>query len=93
MKNRIELWALVGFIVAVAWVAVSFVIPLSPHRTLVALARVTCPIVPISMVLHFGVTWFWVIASNVVSYALIGLIIEGLRVLLHRDHATAHSYS
>jgi predicted membrane chloride channel (bestrophin family) len=78
MKRRIELWGIVGFIVAGCWVILSLAIPISEQPILWYLARLTCPIVPVSMALHFGVKWYWVIVSNVVAYALIGLMVEAL---------------
>ena len=78
MKRRIELWGMGGFIVAGCWVILSLAIPISEQPILWDLARLTCPIVPVSMALHFGVKWYWVIVSNVVAYALIGLMVEAL---------------
>jgi hypothetical protein len=49
----------------------------------------TCPILPISFAFHFGVKWYWFIASNVAAYALIGLMVESLRLFLHRPHVAA----
>jgi hypothetical protein len=92
MRRRIELWALAGFLVAVAWVILSLAVSISQHSVLWLLARLTCPIVPISMAFYFGVKWYWVIASNVISYALIRLIVEGPLLLLHRHQVTAHNW-
>jgi hypothetical protein len=89
MKRRIVLWARVGFIVAGVWVILSFAIPLSPQPVLWGLGRLTCPIVPISLAFHFGVKWYWFIASNVAAYALIGLMVESLRLLRHRPQVAA----
>ena len=84
MQRRIGPWALVGFIVAGVWVVLSFAIPISPQPVLWGLARLTCPILPISLTFHFGVKWYWFVASNVVAYVLIGLIFESLLLLRHR---------
>jgi hypothetical protein len=84
MKRRIGVWARVGFIVAGVWVILSFAIPLSPQPVLWGLVRLTCPIATISLAFHFGVKWYWLIASNVAAYALIGLVVESLRLLRHR---------
>jgi hypothetical protein len=89
MKRRIELWALVGFIVAGVWVILSFAIPISPQPVLWELVRLTCPIVPISFAFHFGVKWYWFLASNVAAYALIGLFVESLGLLRHRLQVAA----
>ncbi len=84
MQHRIGVWALVGFIVASVWVILSFALPISPRPVLWGLAQMTCPIVPISLTFHFGVKWYWFLASNVAAYALIGLIVESLRLRLHQ---------
>jgi hypothetical protein len=84
MKHRIAVWGLVGCIVAGCWVLVTVAIPISGVPVLWALARFTCPIVPISMLFHVGVKWYWVIAANIPPYALIGLTVEGLRHSQHR---------
>jgi hypothetical protein len=84
MRPRIGLWALVGFIVASVWVILSLAIPISPQPVLWGLARLTCPILPISLTFHFGVKWYWFVASNVAAYVLIGLVFEILHLLRHR---------
>ena len=78
MKRRIELWGMVGLIVSAWWMILGLSIPLSAQPALWALARLTCPVVPVSMALHFGVKWYWVSVSNVIAYALIGLMVEAL---------------
>lgn len=89
MQRRIGLWALTGFIIAGIWVILSFAIPISPQPVLWGLAQLTCPILPISIVFHFGVKWYWFVASNVAAYALIGLILENLLLLRrHQQLAT-----
>jgi hypothetical protein len=87
MKQRIVLWGFVGFIVAGCWVLLSLAIPISAEPILWSLARLTCPIVPVSLLFHFGVKWYWVILSNVLAYALIGLTVDGLRHSLYRLQA------
>ena len=87
MKRRIVLWGFVGIIIAGCWVVLSWVIPISTEPILWSLARLTCPIVPISMLFHFGVKWYWVLLSNVPAYALVGLIVEGLRQSRYRLQA------
>ncbi len=84
MQRRIVLWALVGLVVAGAWVILSFEIPISPRPVLWELAQLTCPILPVSLAFHFGVKWYWFVASNVAAYALIGLIFESLQFVRHR---------
>ena len=89
MQRRIGLWSLAGFVIAVFWVVLSFTTSISPQPVLWFLARLTCPIVPVSVAFHFGVKWYWVLASNVGAYALMGLIVESLRLLRHRLPAAA----
>jgi hypothetical protein len=86
-QRRIGLWALVGFVVAGVWVILSFAIPISRQPVLWGLARLTCPILPISFAFHFGVKWYWFVASSVAAYALIGIIFESLQLLRHRFQA------
>jgi hypothetical protein len=86
-QRRIGLWALVGFVVAGVWVILSFAIPISRQPVLWGLARLTCPILPISFAFHPGVKWYWFVASNVAAYALIGIIFESLQLLRHRFQA------
>ena len=86
MQRRIGLWALVGFTVASGWVILSLAIPISPQPVLWGLARLTCPIL-LSLSFHFGVKWYWFVASNVAAYALIGLVFESLLLLRHRLQA------
>lgn len=80
---------MVGFIVAGVWVILSFAIPISPQPVLWGLARLTCPLLPVSLTFHFGMKWYWFLASNVAAYALIGLVFESLRLLQHRLHLHA----
>lgn len=89
MQRTIGLWSLAGFVIAGFWVVLSFATPISPQPVLWFFARLTCPIVPVSIAFHFGVKWYWVLASNVGAYALMGLIVESLRLLRHRLPAAA----
>jgi hypothetical protein len=84
MKRRLELWALVGFLVAASWVVVNLAIPMWREPVLLGLARLTCPIVNIGFALHFGVKWYWVVVTNAAAYALIGSLVEALRLSRHR---------
>jgi hypothetical protein len=90
MKRRVALWGLVGFLVAAFWVLLSLAIPMWREPVLLALSRLTCPIVAISLALHFGVKWYWVVMTNVAAYALIGLFIESLRSSHRRLHVVTH---
>jgi hypothetical protein len=87
MQRRIGLGALVGFIVAGAWVILSFAIPISSQPVLWGLVRLTCPILPISLTFHFGVKWNWFVVLDVAAYVLIGFIFESLQLFRHRLQA------
>jgi len=87
MKRRIELWGMAGLIVSGCWMILALAIPLWEQPVLWNLARVTCPIMPISMAFHFAVKWYWVSVSNVIAYVLIGLMVETLRQSRNRFQA------
>jgi len=55
MKRRIVLWGFVGIIIAGCWVVLSWAIAISTEPILWSLARLTCPIVPISMLFRADV--------------------------------------
>jgi hypothetical protein len=88
MKRSIELWGMAGLIVSGCWMITALAIPLWEQPVLLGFARATCPIVPISMAFHFGVRWYWVSITNVIAYALIGLIVEALLQARIRFQAT-----
>lgn len=83
MRNRILIWAIVGFLVASGWIIYSFVTPpdilgASMRNPLVeALAFTSCPITIAGR--YFPLRFWWVPPANAASYALIGLIVELLR--------------
>jgi hypothetical protein len=86
MKYRIAMWAGAGFLVAVSWAL--YVFSTFPHtnermRDVWILAAVTCPI---TLVSHFPVSLYQVLAANAATYALVGLIVETLR----RNHTGYH---
>ena len=85
MKHRLALWGLAGFVVALSWVLLSLIIPLWSQPLLWRLAQLTCPIV---LFARFAIKWYWVVLSNVPIYLLIGLVVEGLR-LIHLRPASA----
>src|SRR3982074_2729088 len=62
--------------VAGCWVILGLATPISGEPVLWGLARLTCPIVPVSLAFHFGVKWYWVLVANVPTYALNGLMVE-----------------
>jgi hypothetical protein len=89
MKNRIVIWAAVGFIVAGGWALYAAASPFATQRmeSLWILARVTCPITLIS---GLPLNLYAVLLANAVTYALIGLLVETLRE--HRNNPRIHRF-
>ena len=85
MKYRIAMWASAGFLVACCW-ALYFAMrskenPIEP--IVYTLGSLTQPVVLIGSYFHFGMSFYLVILTNAVTYALVGLILETLRLRLH----------
>jgi hypothetical protein len=79
---RIALWAFAGLLVAVGWWLYIFATapaPLTMEPVLWTLARYSCPIMLAGFYFHFGISVYWVFIANAATYALVGLIVEGLR--------------
>jgi hypothetical protein len=79
MKYRIALWAAAGFLVASGWAIYFFFankdVAIEPMVS--TLARLTCPIAIVGS--HYPVSIYLALAANVVTYALVGLVVETLR--------------
>jgi hypothetical protein len=79
MKYRIMIWTSVGFLVASGWAVYFFVrnkdLPIEPVVS--TLIRSTCPIAIVGS--HYPVSLYLVLAANVVTYGLVGLVVETLR--------------
>ena len=86
MKRRLALWAIVGLVVALSWVAISFAIPLSSEPFLWRLAQLTCPI---ALFARYAIKWYWVVLSNGAVYLLLGLVVEGVVRLMPLRPASA----
>jgi hypothetical protein len=87
MKYRIAMWAIVGFLVAGFWAL--FAVATFPStnermREVWTLVSITCPVAIAGM--HHPVSLYESLAANVVTYALVGLIVETLRKRLHHAH-------
>jgi hypothetical protein len=71
MKYRIAIWASAGFLVAGLWAPFAF---LTFPSTLVS---VTCPGAIAGR--HYPISLYEVLAANAITYALVGLVVEGAR--------------
>ena len=80
MKLHVAMWAAVGLLVALGWFLYSssaFPSPITRAEPVVwNLALWTQPIVLAGFRLHFGVSVYWVLLANTITYGLIGLIAE-----------------
>jgi len=79
MKYRIAIWAAAGFLVASGWA--TYFLLASKDRpiesTVSTLVRLTCPVAVLGS--HYPVSLYAVLAANVATYALAGLVVEILR--------------
>ena len=76
MKHRIAIWAIVGAFVVVLWDLYISATPSAPSgvaRTLIAL---TCPI---ALARQYALGFYFVLAANAFTYALVGALVEILR--------------
>ena len=86
MKNRIVMCAFAGSLIAVGWwlyITATAPIPITSAPLLWSIARLSCPIVLAGFYFHFGVSVYLTFFANAATYALIGLVVEGLRWQLH----------
>jgi hypothetical protein len=80
MKNRIAIWASVGFLVAGFWALYFFAAFPSTNerlRDMRILVDLTCPVAMAGW--HYPISVYETLVANAVTYALIGLILETLR--------------
>jgi len=83
MKRRIGMWAGVGFLIACGWVLYTFVVPIeflqaSLRQPLVlAAAYISCPLTYAGH--YYAIHFWWFPPVNAATYALVGLMVEGLR--------------
>ena len=86
MKYRIAIWAAAGFLVASGWAVYFFLankdLPREPAVS--ALIRLTCPIAIVGA--HYPVSIYVALAANVITYALVGLVVETVRRQLSRSN-------
>ena len=84
MKYRIAIWAGVGLLVAGGWALYALASSppaLSLGDPLLPLVRLTCPIAVLGR--SYPISLYSVLLANAATYALAGLIVEGLRQRLH----------
>jgi len=88
MKLRVAMWAALGLLVALAWFLYSssaFPSPINRAEPVIwNLALWTQPIVLAGFRFHFGVSVYWVLLANTITYGLIGLIAETVRQKIHQ---------
>jgi len=83
MKQRMLIWASLGFLVACCWIVYTFVTPpeylgASLRNPIVqALLYTTCPISFAGR--YLPIHFWWIPPINAATYAVIGLIVEMLR--------------
>ena len=80
MKNRIAMWALVGFLLAGFWAvfaAATFPSTSERMRDVWPLVCLTCPIAIAGM--HHAISLYEVVVADAVTYSVVGLIVEIVR--------------
>jgi hypothetical protein len=79
MKYRIALWGAAGFVVAGGW-AVYFLVASKDHPIaplIQTIVKLTCPVAIVGS--HYPISLYVALVANVATYALAGLVVEGLR--------------
>jgi hypothetical protein len=80
MRYRIAMWAAVGFLVAGFWAlfaVAAFPSTVERLRDVWTLVSSTCPVALAGK--HYPIGLYEALTANAATYALIGLIVEGLR--------------
>ena len=91
MKHRIFMWASLGFLVAGFWafyVSAFFAVyayPVMSDNPMMPLVEFTCPVVFVSSYFNFPLGVYWAFLANAATYALVGLIVDTLRLQLHHN--------
>ncbi len=94
MKKRVAIWGSVGVLIAAFWAIFSLLVPITPADSVIWMAaQMTCPLVFLGMVFHFGVRVYWVIFANGIIYALVGLLWGCLRLTLKSVLQLAESHN
>ena len=84
MKYRVAMWAGAGFLVAGGWAL--YALAAAPPAfasadPLLALVRLTCPVAILGK--FYAISVYTVLPANAATYAVVGLMLETLRVRLH----------
>jgi len=86
VKYRIAMWATAGFLSASGW-AIYFLVASKDHPVgpiVSTLVRLTCPVAIVGS--HYPVSLYSTLVANVVTYALVGLVVETLRRQLNHSN-------
>ncbi len=92
MRVRIALWGFAGVLVAAGWwvyVSATAPTPITTSPLLWTLAQFSCPAVLAGTHFHFGVSVYWLLVSNAVAYACVGLLAEMFRSQLPSSDSSA----
>jgi len=76
MRIRIAIWAVLGGLVVGLWSIYLSTTHVQPRRLGALLLDITCPI---ALERNHPMTIYMVLFANILTYALVGLVIEGLR--------------
>ena len=86
MKHRIAMWRRRGFVDCVLLGCLQLAGGADSAEPLIwTLAKFSCPIVFADSYFHSGISIYLVLFANIVTYAMIGLLVETLR--RQRTHA------
>jgi len=77
MKLRLAAWAIAGALVVFLWTLYIAAAPANPHGIARALLYLTCPV---SLLGRHPINFFVVLLANAATYALVGGVVEMLRV-------------
>ena len=84
MRYRIAMWAIAGFLLAGFWALFALAtLPFTPERMhdMWTIVCITCPVAIVGM--HYPISLYIALVANAVTYAFIGLVVEGFWKLHH----------
>jgi hypothetical protein len=86
VKYRVAMWAAVGFLVAAFWALFALATSPSPER-IGDVWTFICITTPIAIAgAHQPISLYESLVANAVTYGLVGLVVESLRIRLHHAH-------